>query len=211
MWSPTWDFNPVPPEYEAGVLTTYHGLRLGDAAAVNELWRICVHIHIVRSAHKLVDITEHCSSDCSLSWIGNNFKENKYKHLALLAWNGFFHLFEGLCYVIKTQKLITFSLFLVDSGCKPMCNFVLTFRLLEQRIYIESVTERCGQTLCTSSAYQKKRKYTYRFPSRRPGFKPGSGQLGFVVDKMALGQVFSEYFGFPCQPSFHQLLHNHPH
>jgi hypothetical protein len=35
--------------------------------------------------------------------------------------------------------------------------------------------------------------------------------VGFVVDKVALGQVFSEYFGFPCQFSFHQLLHNHPH
>jgi hypothetical protein len=23
--------------------------------------------------------------------------------------------------------------------------------------------------------------------------------MGFVVDKVALGQVFSEYFGFPCQ------------
>jgi hypothetical protein len=32
-----------------------------------------------------------------------------------------------------------------------------------------------------------------------------------VVDKVAPGQVFSEYFGFPCQSSFHQLLHNHPH
>jgi hypothetical protein len=30
-----------------------------------------------------------------------------------------------------------------------------------------------------------------------------------VVDKVALGQVFSEYFGFPCQFSFHQLFHNH--
>jgi hypothetical protein len=28
----------------------------------------------------------------------------------------------------------------------------------------------------------------------------------FVVDKVTLGQVFSEYFGFPCQISFHQLL-----
>jgi hypothetical protein len=40
-----------------------------------------------------------------------------------------------------------------------------------------------------------------------------SGQhVGFVVDKAALGQVFSEYFGFPCQSSFHQFLdhHNHP-
>jgi hypothetical protein len=32
---------------------------------------------------------------------------------------------------------------------------------------------------------------------------------GFLVDKVALGQVFSEYFGFPCHSSFHQFLHNH--
>jgi hypothetical protein len=32
-----------------------------------------------------------------------------------------------------------------------------------------------------------------------------------MVDKAAMGQVFSEYFGFPHQ-SFHQFLdhHNHP-
>jgi hypothetical protein len=34
--------------------------------------------------------------------------------------------------------------------------------------------------------------------------------VGFVLDKAALGQVFSEYFGFPCQ-SFHQFLHNRNH
>jgi hypothetical protein len=33
--------------------------------------------------------------------------------------------------------------------------------------------------------------------------------VGFVVDKLALGQVFSEYFGFPCQSLFRQFLHNH--
>jgi hypothetical protein len=38
-----------------------------------------------------------------------------------------------------------------------------------------------------------------------------AGHVGFVVDKVALGQVFSEYFGFPCQSSFHQFLHNHHH
>jgi hypothetical protein len=40
-----------------------------------------------------------------------------------------------------------------------------------------------------------------------------SGHRGFVMDKVALGQVFSEYFGFPCQSSFHQILkthNNHP-
>jgi hypothetical protein len=33
--------------------------------------------------------------------------------------------------------------------------------------------------------------------------------MGFVVDKVVLGQVFSESFGFPCQYTFHLLLHNH--
>jgi hypothetical protein len=32
-----------------------------------------------------------------------------------------------------------------------------------------------------------------------------------MVDKVVLGQAFSEYFGFPCQSSFHQFLHNHHH
>jgi hypothetical protein len=44
------------------------------------------------------------------------------------------------------------------------------------------------------------------FPPLRPGFHLKSGHVGFI-DKMALRQVFSEYFGFPCQFSFHQLLH----
>jgi hypothetical protein len=34
--------------------------------------------------------------------------------------------------------------------------------------------------------------------------------VGFVMDKAALGQVFSEYFGWPCQ-SFHRYLHYHNH
>jgi hypothetical protein len=34
-----------------------------------------------------------------------------------------------------------------------------------------------------------------------------SSHVGFVMDKVALGQVSSEYFGFPCQLSFHQMLH----
>jgi hypothetical protein len=41
-------------------------------------------------------------------------------------------------------------------------------------------------------------------------FEPGSGHVGFVVDKAELGQDFSEYFGFSCQ-AFHLLLHTHHH
>jgi hypothetical protein len=47
------------------------------------------------------------------------------------------------------------------------------------------------------------------FPPRRPGFAYGQ-HVGFVVDKAALGQVFAEYFSFPCQ-SFHRFLHYHNH
>jgi hypothetical protein len=36
--------------------------------------------------------------------------------------------------------------------------------------------------------------------------KTGFSRVRFVVDNVALGQVFSEYFGFPCQSSFHQCL-----
>jgi hypothetical protein len=44
-----------------------------------------------------------------------------------------------------------------------------------------------------------------------PGSSPGLVKLNFVVDKVALGQVFSEYFGFPCQSLLHQILHHHNH
>jgi hypothetical protein len=35
--------------------------------------------------------------------------------------------------------------------------------------------------------------------------------VGFVVNKVALGQFFTEYFGFLCQFSLHRLLHTHHH
>jgi hypothetical protein len=41
------------------------------------------------------------------------------------------------------------------------------------------------------------------------GFEPRSGHVGFVVDREALGQVSSKYFGFPRQFSLYRLLHTH--
>jgi hypothetical protein len=40
---------------------------------------------------------------------------------------------------------------------------------------------------------------------------PGSipGHVGLVVYKVELGKVFSKYFAFPWQFSFHRLLHTH--
>jgi hypothetical protein len=53
------------------------------------------------------------------------------------------------------------------------------------------------------------RQLVASFPPRQPRFEPGPGHVGFVVDKAALRQVFSKYFGFPCQCTFHQSLHTH--
>jgi hypothetical protein len=55
------------------------------------------------------------------------------------------------------------------------------------------------------------RDISHFFPPRRPGLEPRSGHVGFVVDEVALGQVFSEYFGLPYVFGFHRLLHNHHH
>jgi hypothetical protein len=35
--------------------------------------------------------------------------------------------------------------------------------------------------------------------------------VGFVVEKVTLVMVFSEYIGFTCQFLFHRLLHTHHH
>jgi hypothetical protein len=49
------------------------------------------------------------------------------------------------------------------------------------------------------------------FPPCWLEFEPRTHHVGFVVDKVALGQFLSEYLGFPCQLSFHRLLHTHHH
>jgi hypothetical protein len=73
-----------------------------------------------------------------------------------------------------------------------------------------SGTQTCVVAYCTPSrVVPYLRRLVRDFPPRRPGFNPRSGHMGSVVDKVALGQVFSEYFGFPCQFSFNQLLNTH--
>jgi hypothetical protein len=53
------------------------------------------------------------------------------------------------------------------------------------------------------------RRLVICFSSRRSRFDSRLGNVIFVVDEVALGQVFSGYFGFLCQFSFHRLLHAH--
>jgi hypothetical protein len=48
-----------------------------------------------------------------------------------------------------------------------------------------------------------------RLPTAATRVRTRSCHVGFVVYKVALGQIFSEYFGFPYQFSFYRLLHTH--
>jgi hypothetical protein len=48
-------------------------------------------------------------------------------------------------------------------------------------------------------------------PTAATRVRARSFNVGFVVDRVALGQVFSEYFGFPCQSFFRQIPHPHNH
>jgi hypothetical protein len=42
-----------------------------------------------------------------------------------------------------------------------------------------------------------------RISTAAVAFDPKSGHIGFMVDKVELKQVFSEYFDFPSHYSFH--------
>jgi hypothetical protein len=52
---------------------------------------------------------------------------------------------------------------------------------------------------------------SYWLPTGAARVRVRAEYVGVVVDKAALGQICSEYFGFPCQSSFHQFLHHHNH
>jgi hypothetical protein len=47
---------------------------------------------------------------------------------------------------------------------------------------------------------------TQMYDDQVAGFHPTS-VMGFVVDRMALEQIFFKYFGFPCHFCLHELLH----
>jgi hypothetical protein len=47
------------------------------------------------------------------------------------------------------------------------------------------------------------------FSPLMPRFNLRSGHVGCDDDIIAVVQVFFEYFGFPCQFSFYQLLYIH--
>jgi hypothetical protein len=60
---------------------------------------------------------------------------------------------------------------------------------------------------------RKNRLHNYRLvpgvSPRRSAFAPGSVHVGFVTEIVALEQVFSKLFGYPCQ--YHSTIALHTH
>jgi hypothetical protein len=48
------------------------------------------------------------------------------------------------------------------------------------------------------------RRLAADLPARNPEFNPGPEYVGFVMDKVALGEGFPKYFGLPLSISFHR-------
>jgi hypothetical protein len=77
-------------------------------------------------------------------------------------------------------------------ACAPVCNrawWALPRPLLCIHLFFQNKKCVCVSLLPTTRIH-----IIAGFPPRRPG----SDHMGFVVDKVALGQVSSKYFGFPC-------------
>jgi hypothetical protein len=63
-------------------------------------------------------------------------------------------------------------------------------------------------TFCFTTLFPSILAYCHwTIPPWQLRFNPRSGYVGSVVNKVALGQVFSEYVGFPCKFSFYWLHH----
>jgi hypothetical protein len=91
---------------------------------------------------------------------------------------------------------------------------------LETKILYSAEASPASSTTLTASTQEWITKVSY-FMSRssgstprQPEFVPGSGHVGFEVDKAALGQIFSKYFRSPANNSNDCLtlitVHHHP-
>jgi hypothetical protein len=69
------------------------------------------------------------------------------------------------------------------------------------RSFFDVVSTRCGRLLVGPTVTQGRAGY----PRWWPGFEPRSSHEGSMVDRAALRQVSSEFFGFPCH-SFIPLI-----
>jgi hypothetical protein len=108
---------------------------------------------------------------------------------------------------LKLQEEMYVMYLIFPNGCMKVKYWDLAknMSVFFQRWRESWVRSNVSTAACRSSGCKMPASYPLR-----PGFEPGSFRVGFTVDKAALGQVFSYYFGFPCQ-ALYRLFHTHHH
>jgi hypothetical protein len=85
----------------------------------------------------------------------------------------------------------------------PLCPQQIPHDLTWDRRGVKPETNRLSyDTTCIAQAVNR------RLPTAAARVRAQVRSRGICGGQMTLGQVFSEYFGFPCQFSFHRLFHN---
>jgi hypothetical protein len=125
---------------------------------------------------------------------------------------------EGLGKLIKIIELIgsrTRDLPVCNSALTttlpraPLCLVPASYGYLRWRLRVfpnrRWISKYCTSLYPGKGAVSYVRRLVAGFPPRRPEFEPGSIYVGYLVVRATLGQVTSEYFGFPCH-SFLPLI-----
>jgi hypothetical protein len=95
-------------------------------------------------------------------------------------------------------------------GHQAACSLSRCLLLLLLLLLLRENKQRLGVRVCSlGRAVAQAVSRWLPTAAARVRFRPE--HVRFVVDKAALGQVISEYFGFPCQLSLHQFLQHHNH
>jgi hypothetical protein len=100
----------------------------------------------------------------------------------------------------RVLKKVIYSFISLTACCCVRFSLVLICKVSVYNI-VDSIGFVCTPRYATIRVVPYLRRLVTGFPPRWSGFQLGSGHVGFVVNKVALGQVFFEYFVPPASYS----------
>jgi hypothetical protein len=137
-------------------------------------------------------------------------------HLLLIAWLRWFSKGYMTCSIPVSKKLGLVCIHLhisalTSSSCQVFC-FTVAMWSRNYRRRMPFLPSKCCQELSLRKGRTIAQAVSCRLPTAAARVQTRVGSCGILWwTKVALGQVFSENFGFPCHSTFHLLLHSHLH
>jgi hypothetical protein len=134
----------------------------------------------------------------------------KLPHSHVTFWSRQSAMCSLTAHQLWTNKMQCQDIFSISQQLGTRLRCLIRFVLPKVPLSVSFIQKRVTWFKEIQYSFEWAKKLQWRYGQVTPRFKPRSGHVGFVVDKVALWQVFSEYLGFPCQ-SFHRFLHYHNH